>query len=308
MPPPCAWNVIANTRAGTVGVMVLILLLTVETVVLTSRDLTKMKDGGSRTVVMRSANHTTDPGSSSDLHAAAAATAIEGGMVRMRDSSAPTLHPAAANFTGPREALMFLTRGDMPFEPLWRLFLQRLLPGARGDASWRRFFSIYVHPAPGYFFPKGSLFAGREVPERINVTWGQHSVVDAERVLIHAALQEPANQVLVLLSESCVPVYPAALVWTTLVVEQRSRVNACANHSDPGDGKRRMDFRWQEGMAAANITKALWRKSSQWISLVRRHAEAVANDTVVNDVFGKAREEAPPAAARLHAQAQTPPP
>ena len=38
-------------------------------------------------------------------------------------------------------------------------------------------FSVYVHPPPGKKFRAGSLFSGREVPDRVAVSWAQHSVV-----------------------------------------------------------------------------------------------------------------------------------
>ena len=156
----------------------------------------------------------------------------------------------AANSSGwqgvPKVALMFLTRGDLPYEPLWRAFLdsaselgdtaaemqaaaatagagtgeqqgrqsqpdfggggsssntatlwQRLFGGGGrpADAScWARLYSIYTHPAPGWSHPPGSLFAGHEVACRQAVEWGNHSVIDAERALLRAALADPANQ------------------------------------------------------------------------------------------------------------------
>ena len=112
-------------------------------------------------------------------------------------------------------------------------------------------------------------------------------MVEAERALIRAALADEGNEVLVLLSESCVPLWPAAQVYLQLMSERRSRVNACRNASNPDDSNQRMDYRWQPSMAGAGVTKQAWRKSSQWFSLSRRHAEVVAGDTAVNDVFAR---------------------
>ena len=67
--------------------------------------------------------------------------------------------------------------------------------------------------------------------------------VEAERALLAAALADPRAQVFALLSESCVPLYPAATIYLQLMAEQRSRVNACRNDSDPGDARRRMEHR-----------------------------------------------------------------
>ena len=38
-------------------------------------------------------------------------------------------------------------------------------------------FSVYVHPPPGRRFRASSLFSGREVPDRVAVSWAQNSVV-----------------------------------------------------------------------------------------------------------------------------------
>ena len=206
----------------------------------------------------------------------------------------------------PKVALLFLTRGDLPYEQLWRAFLdgasdvvagaaaaegaaaggaaaaavddgqladQQLgRKGAFGSSSggsssngggssssgsggsssgsavgsgsgsadgsgsaggtappagWQRLFRLYTHPAPGWRHPPGSLFAGHEVACRRRVEWGNHTVVEAERALLRAALADPANQRFVLLSESCLPLHPAAVVYAQLMAEQRSRVNAC---------------------------------------------------------------------------------
>ena len=60
--------------------------------------------------------------------------------------------------------------------------------------------------------------------------------------MLVAALGEHDNQRFVLLSESCVPLYPAATVWAQLLSEQRSRIDACAT-ADAQDVQRRMTFR-----------------------------------------------------------------
>lgn len=67
--------------------------------------------------------------------------------------------------------------------------------------------------------------------------------VEAEKLLLAQALSDPLNSRFVLLSETCVPLYPAPLVWAQLQGETRSRLNACANASDPNDETWRMTYR-----------------------------------------------------------------
>jgi hypothetical protein len=76
-------------------------------------------------------------------------------------------------------------------------------------------------------FPWHSPFHGRELPLHINATWGKFDIVDATKALMRAALLDAANAKMVLLSESCIPLYPPSVVYQQLISEPRSRVNAC---------------------------------------------------------------------------------
>jgi hypothetical protein len=67
--------------------------------------------------------------------------------------------------------------------------------------------------------------------------------VAAEKLLLRAALQDPANARFALLSETCVPLYPAPVVWAQLQGEPRSRLNGCARPEAPGDEDARMSYR-----------------------------------------------------------------
>ena len=46
-------------------------------------------------------------------------------------------------------------------------------------------------------------------------------------MLLQAALQEPLNQRFVLVSESCIPLYPPTTIWQQLLSEDKSRIDAC---------------------------------------------------------------------------------
>ena len=86
-------------------------------------------------------------------------------------------------------ALLFLTRDWLPYEPVWRAFLGSV-PSMGGnaqqeqqekEAAWKLLFSLYVHAPPGNKWGWDSIFAGREVANRIKVEWGQWSVVRLPR-------------------------------------------------------------------------------------------------------------------------------
>ncbi|GAB4823196.1 hypothetical protein N2152v2_010242 [Parachlorella kessleri] len=205
----------------------------------------------------------------------------------------------------PKVALMFLTRGPMPLEPVWRAFLSApglawpAPPATEGSqdnssggsqdsssgssstagSSVGPLFSMYVHCPPGFEYPEGSLFAGHEIPERVLVRWGQSTELLAEVLLVQAALGDPLNQRFVLLSESCIPLYPVATVYAQLMSEGRSRVNTCPA-GDPKDKEQ-----WQQGMQDFGLPEGSWRKSSQWKFLTRRHAELVVRDKLLIAAF-----------------------
>ena len=66
---------------------------------------------------------------------------------------------------------------------------------------------------------------------------------EAERLLLAAALADASNQRFVLISETCIPLYPAPMVWAQLLGEPLARMHACRNESDSGDAGRRQAFR-----------------------------------------------------------------
>ncbi|KAK9848925.1 hypothetical protein WJX84_001940 [Apatococcus fuscideae] len=196
----------------------------------------------------------------------------------------------------PRVALMFLTRGPLPYEPVWRTFLdgipdkQQEAVGKQGQhlEPWETAFSLFVH-APGSFkFPRGSLFSGREIKQRVPVEWGQWTVMEAERALLSASLAgDPWAARFLLLSESCIPLYPASVVWMQLMSQPLSRINACMKPEDPEDYNRRMGYRMHADMVTGDLMTDHWRKSSQWFALTREHADRIANDTQIRDIFAK---------------------
>lgn len=60
----------------------------------------------------------------------------------------------------PKVAFLFLTRGPLPFAPLWEKFF----------AGHDGLYSVYVHADPSYnqSAPPGSVFSGRRVPSKVS--------------------------------------------------------------------------------------------------------------------------------------------
>ncbi|KAL4439715.1 hypothetical protein ABPG75_002716 [Micractinium tetrahymenae] len=134
-------------------------------------------------------------------------------------------------------------------------------------------FSVYVHTMPGFYYGNGSIFSGYQIDRRVFVTWGQYTVAEAERRLIISALSDQRNQRFILIRQTCTPLYPPHVVYLQLLSDTKSRVNACANT----DGS--MVERWNAALYMPGLLiPDKWRKSTQWKSLTRAHAELVAAD------------------------------
>lgn len=205
----------------------------------------------------------------------------------------------------PRVALLILSKGTIPLEAVWDRFLHtngetlgsnatlldptvaRLLRGNRpGDEPlhlpYQELFSVYVHGPVRWHLPEGSIFYGHAVPSHVAVSWGDFSLVDAERHLLATALADPRNMRFVLISDSCVPLVSPEAFYLQLMSEPLSRVFASA--AGPNIVQ---TFRRAAAMSEYNVTNENWRKSGQWKTLSRHHADLVLRDRVIMEAFRK---------------------
>ncbi|KAL7212235.1 hypothetical protein ACSBR2_015000 [Camellia fascicularis] len=178
-----------------------------------------------------------------------------------------------SHFEGPpKVAFLFLTRRNLPLDFLWGCFFESADVGN---------FSIYIHSEPGFVFDesttRSAFFYNRQLTNMIKVSWGEASMIQAERLLLEAALEDPANQRFVLLSDSCVPLYNFSYIYNNLMASPRSFVDSFLDEKEG---------RYNPAMSPV-IPKNKWRKGSQWVSLVRDHAEIVVDDEVFFPVFKK---------------------
>ncbi|KAF8676223.1 hypothetical protein HU200_047094 [Digitaria exilis] len=174
-------------------------------------------------------------------------------------------------FAGPAKvAFLFLVRAGVPLDFLWDAFFRN---GEEGR------FSVYVHSAPGFQLDRTTTgspyFYGRQLARSVKVVWGEATMVEAERLLFAAALQDPANQRFVLLSDSCVPLYNFSYIYTYLMSSPKSFVDSFVDQTEK---------RYNQNMSPA-IPKDKWKKGSQWVVLIRKHAEVVVGDRSVLQVF-----------------------
>ncbi|CAA0826494.1 Core-2/I-branching beta-1-6-N-acetylglucosaminyltransferase family protein [Striga hermonthica] len=179
----------------------------------------------------------------------------------------------SSQLTGvPKVAFLFLVRRSLPLDFLWECFFENV------DRSR---FSIYIHAEPGIVFDESTtssgLFFNRQLRNSIKVAWGEASMIAAERLLFKEALQDPANQRFVLLSDSCVPLYNFSYIYKYLMASPRSFVDSFVD---------KKDVRYNPKMSPV-IPRNKWRKGSQWVTLIRRHAEIVVDDEIVFPIFEK---------------------
>ncbi|XP_059285953.1 glycosyltransferase BC10-like isoform X1 [Lycium ferocissimum] len=179
----------------------------------------------------------------------------------------------------PKVAFLFLVRRDLPLDFLWGSFFENADTGN---------FSIYIHSEPGFVFDesttRSSFFYDRQLTNSIKVAWGESSMIRAEKLLLGAALDDPANQRFVLLSDSCVPLYNFSFIYNYLIASPRSFVDSFLD---------KKDGRYNPKMSPY-IPMNKWRKGSQWITLIRKHAEVVADDDAVFRVFKMFCKRRPP--------------
>uniref|UniRef100_K4B5R8 Uncharacterized protein n=1 Tax=Solanum lycopersicum TaxID=4081 RepID=K4B5R8_SOLLC len=111
--------------------------------------------------------------------------------------------------------------------------------------------------------------------KEILVGWGEASMIGAERLLLNEALKDSANTRFVLLSESCIPLYNFSYLYSYLTASPRSFVDSFLDKKEE---------RYSPNMTPY-VPMSKWRKGSQWITLIGKHAEVVADDDVVFPVF-----------------------
>ncbi|KAK6917776.1 Glycosyl transferase, family 14, partial [Dillenia turbinata] len=185
----------------------------------------------------------------------------------------PRSRPLVQDIEGPPKiAFLFLVRRILPLDFLWGIFFEN------ADSAN---FSIYIHSEPGFVFDestcRSSFFYGRQLSNSIKVEWGESSMIEAERLLLEAAIEDPANQRFILLSDSCVPLYNFSYIYNYVMASPRSFVDSFL------DAKEK---RYNPKMSPV-IPKEKWRKGSQWVTLIRKHAEVIVDDEVVFPVFKK---------------------
>lgn len=188
------------------------------------------------------------------------------------DSSAGTV--VGSGGSEKKIAFLFLTRGPLPLEDIWREFFKW-----NADANQ---FSVYVHPHHGFKYPPTSYFYQKEVRStEKTVSWGGMSQVRAMRTLTEKALEDPDNEWFCLMSESCIPLVPFTTWRSIMMANTKSIINAC--WLDPAETER--ETRWKPGLDDVGLKKESWRKSANWFALRRKHAQIFVDERKLEPGF-----------------------
>lgn len=146
--------------------------------------------------------------------------------------------------------------------------------------------TIFFTPKYVYYLGAGSElgapWSSYLIRHRIFPEWGGPSLMAATRNLLWEAFRDPLNQRFVLLSESDVPLWHPLIFYRQLLGEQSSRSNAWRRQPWEMDVQR---WTWKMAISAGGMRRSLWRKSSQWFVLIRKHAEVVLRDESVFRTF-----------------------
>ncbi|EPS64178.1 hypothetical protein M569_10605, partial [Genlisea aurea] len=201
-------------------------------------------------------------------------------------SAAAEMEYRVPSFVGdPKIAFLFLTRRDLPLDFLWDSFFENVET---------THFSVYIHSEPGFSFnettTRTKLFHDRQLSDSIKVSWGEASMIEAERLLFREALRDPANQRFILLSDSCIPLYNFSYIYSYLIMRSpKSFVDSFTVKKDSE----------YNPLMSPVISKKNWMKGSQWVALVRKHAEVVVDDEIVFPLFQKFCKRRPAVVASL---------
>ncbi|XP_057483824.1 glycosyltransferase BC10-like, partial [Actinidia eriantha] len=140
---------------------------------------------------------------------------------------------------------------------------------------------IFVHSRPGFLFNKATTrstyFLNLQLMTCVSfqVDWGEASMILAERILLKHALLDPFNERFLFLSDSCIPLYNFSYIYDYIMSASTSFVD---NFADT-----------KEGCYNPKIDPLIpihnWRKGSQWLVLIRKHAEVMVKDETVFPMF-----------------------
>ncbi len=174
----------------------------------------------------------------------------------------------------PRVAFLFMVRGPIPHEPVWRQFFQ----------GHEELYSIYVHAAASNsdshesLYPNNSIFNQRQIPSKPLSRFGISMTEAQRRLLAYALLDNTVpNSWFSLVCESSVPVRSFGYVYNYLMNSELSFVEAFFAWEW-----------WRQGWVTTDTPQLqdhVMRKGEAWFSVHRRHAGLIVGDFFIFPKF-----------------------
>ncbi len=165
-------------------------------------------------------------------------------------------------FLPKKVALLFLTCGDLNHTDFWKNYLSPHLDK----------FTIYIHSKHGVNDP---FFAQFTLSKTVHTSWG--NTIRAERALLRQAFKDQHNYKFILLSESCIPLVTADILYQTLVKDEWSYFFWTHEGWWPPKSSREL----------VELPKEHRKGNHTWIMLNRRHAEVCIKDKSILKIAEK---------------------
>lgn len=166
------------------------------------------------------------------------------------------LYALYALFRQPKIAFLFLTYNNLNRPDIWNKFL---------EYKTNRY-TIYNHAKESQNI-SDSLLQGKHIPENIETCWGCFGTVEANILMLKAALKDPLNKKFILVSDSCIPIVSFDKLYKELMKDDKSIINIFYNQIQ----------RYYQ-IINPEFTKDKFTKSAaQGLVFNRKHAELLVN-------------------------------
>ena len=130
----------------------------------------------------------------------------------------------------PKIAFLFLTYNNLKRPDIWNKFfaintkLANKTQSIDNTSVYSNKFTIYNH-AKEKDKVTDLLLSRRHIPEHIDTCWGCPNLVEANTLLMKAALKDPLNKKFILVSDSCAPIVTFEKLYKELIKDDKSRLN-----------------------------------------------------------------------------------
>jgi hypothetical protein len=164
-------------------------------------------------------------------------------------------------------AFLFLVRDKIYYEELWqKFFTWQVLPSE---------FSIYVHTRSDFSFENTSFFYQKDISTKVPSTY--RLTLMASRELYREALKDPLNAYFLLISEHCIPLHSFRAMQFSLFYTGKSVIDACTSRLE--------SYRYVDYLSLHGVNRSIFRESSQFVALTRKHAEIFALENEYIRIF-----------------------